>query len=111
MVEPKGGRRRVGVRFVPRRTAAPRIESGGLVVAEVALRRPEVLPIGLHLVAVRFDRGQSWSQVFDARLGEELPDDHLRSLVITFAETVMPDLTLRVDEVECRPVVVRERPP
>src|SRR5207249_5448069 len=46
-----------------------------------------------------------------ARISEELPDDHLRSLVVAFAETVMPDLTLRVDEVEGGPVVVGEGTP
>ena len=64
-VESEVRRRRIGVRFVPFCTAAC-VESGGLVVAEVALRRPEVLPIGLNLVAVRLNCGQPRPWVLDA---------------------------------------------
>src|SRR5438874_12814107 len=73
-VEPEGLWRRIGARFVPHCTAA-RIESGGLIVAEVALRRPEVLPVGLNFVPVRFDRSQPGPLVFDARISEQLPED------------------------------------
>src|ERR1700694_2503847 len=58
MVEPKARRRRESVRFVPRRPVAARVEPSCLVIAGIRLRRPEVLPIGLNLVAVRFDRSQ-----------------------------------------------------
>src|SRR4029077_16007121 len=101
-VEPKVRRRDLVMRFVPSCSSA-RVEPGGLLIAEVALRRTEILPVGLHLVAVGFDRGQPRPQVLDARVREELPDDHLRSLVIAFAETAMPDLPFSVDEVERRP--------
>ena len=38
-------------------------------------------------------------------------EDHLGFLVLAFAEVVVPDPTLRVGEVQSRPVVVVERPP
>jgi hypothetical protein len=46
-----------------------------------------------------------------SRLGEELLDHPLRALVVLFAEMMMPDPTLSIDEVERRPRLVRERAP
>ena len=43
--------------------------------------------------------------------GQELLDHHLGLAVLALAEVVMPDLPLRVGEVEGGPVVVIERAP
>ena len=55
MVESQVRGRGIGVGPVPHRRAS-RVESGCLFTAEVALRRPEVLPIRLYLIGVRFNR-------------------------------------------------------
>src|SRR5258708_34457963 len=44
-------------------------------------------------------------------LGQQLLDNHFRLLVFAFAEVVMPDVPLRVGEVEGGPVVVSEGTP
>jgi hypothetical protein len=64
-----------------------------------------VVPIGLSLHAERFD-GQEFP--VDA---EQAPDDPLGFVVATFAEVVVADVPVRVDEIEGGPVVVGERVP
>jgi hypothetical protein len=71
-------------------------------VAEIRLRRPQVVPVGLRLHAEPLDRA------LDA---EQPLDDALRLLVASFAEVLVADHALCVDEVERRPVVVVEGAP
>src|SRR5437016_6001799 len=44
-------------------------------------------------------------------LGQQLLDDHFRPFVITLAELMMSDASLRVDEIEGRPIFVLESAP
>ena len=86
-------------------------EAGRLRVPEIRLAGPEVVPVGLHLCSLCVRRDEAGLDPRDARLGEELLDRQLGALVLTFTEVVVPDASLRVDEVQRRPVVVRERTP
>ena len=74
-------------------------------VAEIRLGRPQVVPVGLRLHAEPFDGDEL---ALDA---EQPLDDALRLLVASFAEVVVADHAVRVDEVERRPVVVVEGAP
>ena len=74
-------------------------------VAEIGLGRTQVVPVGLRLHAEPFDGDEL---ALDA---EQPLDDALRLLVASFAEVVVADDAVRVDEVERRPVVVVERAP
>ena len=74
-------------------------------VAEVRLRRAQVIPVGLGLHAEAHDRD---GLALDA---EQVLDDALRFLVAPFAEVLVADDPLPVDEIERRPVVVVEGAP
>jgi hypothetical protein len=68
--------------------------------AEIRLGRTEVVPGGLRLNADPFGGDE-------VALDAEQPlDDALRLLVASFAEVLVADDAVRVDEVERRPVVV-----
>src|ERR1700730_819684 len=58
-VEPQARRRRVVMSRVEGHAAA-RVETVGMVIPQVALRRSQVLPVGLHLVTVRVNGDQSF---------------------------------------------------
>jgi hypothetical protein len=51
------------------------------------------------------------ADVTGSGFGQQLLDDHFRLLVFAFAEMVMPDMPLRVGEVQRGPVVVVEGTP
>src|SRR6266436_5728913 len=44
-------------------------------------------------------------------LGQQLLNDSFRLFVFTFAELMMPDAPLRIDDIEGRPILVPESPP
>src|SRR6266542_725094 len=73
--------------------------------AEIRLGRPEVVPVGLRLHAEPFDG-------HELALDAEQPlDEALRLLVTPFAEVLVADDAVRVDEVERRPSIVVESAP
>ena len=74
-------------------------------VAEIRLGRAQVVPVGLRLHAEALDRDEL---ALDA---EQALDHALRFLVASFAEVVVADDAVGVDEVERRPVVVVEGAP
>ena len=80
-------------------------ELAGAAVAEIRLRRPQVVPVGLGLHAESLDRDEL---ALDA---EQTLDHALRFLVTPFAEALVADDAVGVDEIERRPVVVVERAP
>ena len=80
-------------------------------VAQVRLARPEAAPIGGYFRALRVHGDELVLDPFDPGFGQELLDHDLRPVVVAFTEPVMPDASLGVDEVQSRPVVVRERVP
>jgi hypothetical protein len=51
------------------------------------------------------------AEVRPSRLEKERLDDLLRPFVVAFTESVVPDPSVDVDEVQGRPVAVRERVP
>src|SRR5918994_1181454 len=74
-------------------------------VAEIRLGGTQVVPVGLRLHADSFDGDEL---ALDA---EQALDDALRLLVASFAEVLVADDAVRVDEVERRPVAVVEGAP
>jgi hypothetical protein len=86
-------------------------ESGRLSVAGVALGRPDLLPVGRYLEALRIDRHQILRDVGGTTFHEQLLDHHLGDLVLALAEVVEANLALRVCDVDRRPEVVGERSP
>ena len=74
-------------------------------VAEICLGRLEVVPVGCRLDAEPFDGDEF------ALHAEQPLDDALGLLVASFAELLVADDALLVDEVQRRPVVVVERAP
>jgi hypothetical protein len=83
----------------------PVVRAPAATVAQIRLERVEVVPIGRRLHADSFDRDQL---ALDA---VQPLDDPLRLLVASFAEVVVADETVLVDEVQRRPVAVREGTP
>src|SRR4051812_22992468 len=73
--------------------------------AEIGLGRVQVIPVGRGLYAKPFDRDEL------AIEAEQPLDQPLRLLVASFAEVLILDDALGVDEVQRRPVVVREGAP
>jgi len=80
-------------------------------VAQVRLARPEAAPIGGDFRALRVYGDELPPDPFDPGFGQELPDHDLRPVVIALAEPVMADAPLGVDEVQSRPILIRERVP
>ena len=110
VVAPQRLRALVHPRLVPCQ-AARRREVHRLSVPEVRLRGQQAVPIGLRLGSARVHGDVLLPVVVQPGFGQEHLDDALRPLVVAFAERVMPDPSFGVDEVERRPIVVRERLP
>lgn len=87
------------------RGAVRRREVLAAPVAEIRLGRTHVVPVGLRLNAEPFDGDQLALDV------EQPLDGALRLLVASFAEVVVADDAVRIDEVERGPVVVVEGAP
>ena len=83
----------------------------GALIADIVFRRLQVAPIGFGFGTSGNHRGQSMTDVFVSGFFEQLPDDPLGLFVAAFAELMMPDAPLRIDDVERRPIVIVERPP
>ena len=85
---------------------AGRREVLGLAVPEVGLASVEGSPIRRHFRTARIHGHQLGPGEVGTGVHEQLLDHSLRALVVALAESMMPDATLRVDEVQRRPVVV-----
>ena len=81
------------------------VRAPAATVAQIRLERVEVVPIGRRLHADSFDRDRL---ALDA---EQPLDDPLRLLVASLAEVLVADDAVGVDEVQRRPVAVREGAP
>ena len=82
-----------------------------LVRAEVVLRGPQVVPVGLGRHPVGIDRDEVVAEALGAGLRQQVPQDHLGRVVVALAEVVVADPPLGVGEVDRGPVVVVERGP
>ena len=91
--------------------AAGRREVLGTLVADIGLRRLQVAPDRRRLPRRGHRPRPVVADVAGAGLGQQLLDDPFRLLVVAFAELMMPDVPLRIDEVERRPIFVVERAP
>src|SRR4051812_38423890 len=80
----------------------------GARIAEVVLGRPQAGPIGGGFDAGRLDRNQVLVDATAAGLCQQLLQNHLGLLVLALAEAMVPNLPLRIYEVERRPVAVPE---
>ena len=102
--------RDVAARLVVRDTAG-RVEVLPLRVAEVGLGRAQVRPVGLRLESVWRDRDEIVIDALACGLAQQVLDHPLAFVVVALAEVVVPDLALRVCEVDGRPVAVGEGAP
>src|SRR3954467_180936 len=93
VVEAQALREGVGATVVHRWTLRRR-ELAAAPVAEISLRRAQVLPVGRRLHAQTFDRD---GLALDA---QQLLDDALRLLVAAFAEVLVADDAVGVGEVQ-----------
>jgi hypothetical protein len=75
---------------------------------EIALRRLEAGPIGGSLTSTARDRDQLSSHALVPCRDQKLLNGGFRPGVLAFAEVMMPDFSLGIDEVEGRPVLVLE---
>ena len=109
-VELEARRRRIAVRLVELLPVGRR-EAAAPAIPEVRLGRSERPPVGGDLEALRVHRDEFRIEALDARLEEQLLDDHLGHGVLALAEVVVADPSLGVGDVQGRPVVVGERLP
>ena len=91
--------------------AAPRREVLALRVAEVRLRRAQVRPIGLGLESIQRGGDEVVSYAIDSRLAQQLLNAPFALVVSALAELVVADSSLRVGDVNRRPVTVVECAP
>jgi hypothetical protein len=104
MTEAQPVRQSVPASFVEDDTARRR-EMLRASIAEIRLRRPQVVPVGLRLHAEPFDIREL---TLDS---EQLLDESLRLVVSSFAEVLIADHSVWIDEVERRPIVIVECSP
>src|SRR6266702_7566572 len=94
----------------------------GESVPNIGFRRPQVVPIGGSFSTWGIDRDQFIIEAADARLDQQVLQNYFRQFVGALAEVMianMPqrievmiaNMPQRIDEIEGRPVVVRERVP
>src|SRR5712691_8389241 len=87
------------------------VQVAGAVRSEIVFGRTQVAPIGGGLWTGGIDLDQSLRKGIPPSVGQELPDDHFRPLVVTLAESMVTNTTLHVGEIEGGPVIVGERAP
>src|SRR5205814_9914100 len=100
----------VHARLVRDRTAG-RGKTVRLLVAGVGLSRLEGAPLGGNLASLRPDGYQVIDKSAEARVREQLLQDHLRHVVGALAKVMGSDPSLGIREIDRRPVVIVERPP
>jgi hypothetical protein len=79
-----------------------------LAIPEVRFGRVQCVPVRGHLGTARIHGRELTHGNVGARVYQQLLDHDLRTLVVGLAETMVPDAPLGVDEVQGRPVMVRE---
>ena len=95
----------------PKIRRGPRLKVLRARRADIVLRRLQARPIGGHFSASGIDRHQLIAETGDSGVAQQRLNDHLRLLVIAFAEFVVSNAALRVDEVERRPILIVEGAP
>src|SRR5437868_10658225 len=101
--QPLGGS--ITVTLVQNYTTARR-KMLGARVPDIGFRRPEAVPIGSSFRTRRLDRHQVISDATDARLGQQVLQQHFRQFVGPLAEVMVPKLPLAMNKKERRPKVV-----
>src|SRR5262245_9148169 len=83
----------------------------GPIIADIVFRRPQVVPIGGGFHSRVINRNQFIPKTAAAGLGQQLLNDHFRHFVLALAKMMMSNLSLGINEIEGRPIVVAESPP
>jgi len=78
------------------------------LVPEIILGIFQAGPVSRGFGTTTLDRDELVLDPVRPGLGQKLLDDDLRPLVVAFAESMMPDASFGIDEVESRPILVRE---
>src|SRR5205823_1480462 len=87
---------------------ARRHEALRLVVTEIIFLRSEVVPVRRNFGAARIDLDGIVAYAGVAGLPQQLLNDGFRALVLAFAELVMTDLAVGIDDIHGGPIVVAE---
>src|SRR3984893_4389827 len=107
LIEPERSRGSV-VAGLAHERAAGRCEALRLVAAEIIFLRSEILPVRRNLRAARIDLDGIVAHAGIAGLTQQLLNDGFRALVLAFAELVMTDLAVGIDDIQGGPIVVAE---
>src|SRR5262249_3438724 len=91
--------------------AARRDEAFAARIADIGLRRLEPGPVRRQFQALAVDDDRGAVEIAGSGFGQQRLDDALGFLILAFAELLVADAPLRVDEIERRPVLVVEGAP
>src|SRR5580692_2833493 len=80
-------------------------------IPDIALRRPQYTKIGRRFQTTGVDGHQSRTDANASSFHQQLLNCPFGLLVAAFAKLMMPNESLRIDEIKCRPVVVSEGSP
>ena len=107
-LQPLGGR--IDATLVPYGTTWGRKVCGALI-ANIGFRRLQAVPIGGRFSTTGLDRNQLMTDAAETSLGQQLLNNPFRLGICAFAEVVMANMPLRIDDIESRPILVLERTP
>src|SRR5207302_4759625 len=80
-------------------------------VPDIGFWRSQAVPIGSSFSTLGIDRNQFLIEAADSGLSQQVLQHHFRQFVGAFAEVMIAQMPLRIDEIEGRPIVVGERLP
>src|SRR5215212_11023226 len=94
--QPRGG----GIDATPvQYCTAGRRKVLGALIADIVFGGPQAAPIGASFSTTGIDRNQIITYAANSGLGQQLLDNHFRLLVFAFAEVMMSNMPLRIDEI------------
>jgi len=80
------------------------MQSSRCAIPDIIFTGPQFAPIGGGFSAMSINRNQLFRDAAIAGFGEQSLDDDFGLLILALAENLMPDASLRVGEIECRPI-------
>src|ERR1700681_221095 len=107
LIEPERSRGSVVAGLAHERTAG-RCEALRLVAAEIIFLRSEIVPVRRNFGAARVDLDGIVAHAGIAGLPQQLLNDGFRALVLAFAELVMTDLAVGIDDIHGGPIGIGE---
>src|SRR5262245_7828457 len=109
-IQPQRRRQFVHARLIRCRSAWRR-KVLGAPVSDIIFRRFEAAPIGGHFETECIDRHQVITSAAGSGLHQQSLNHHFRLWIRAFAEVWMPNTSLRIAEIQRRPILVPEGSP